>query len=210
MKLFCVRHGETDWNLEGRFQGRMDIPLNGRGVEQAKAVGKLLSHIRLDSIWSSHLSRARDTAEIIALHHGLSVITSPGISEISHGKWEGRKAEEIEELWPGMLEQWHKYPHTVTMPDGESLGHVLQRSVRAIDEICRDSSGNVAVVSHDAVLKALLCYWMGCPLASFWRFQLANCSITVVELEDRGIRIPLMGETSHLGYVFSRVEQKGL
>lgn len=210
MKLFCVRHGETWWNLEGRFQGRKDIPLNERGKEQAAAVGELLSTVGFNSIWSSDLSRARETAEAIASHHGLSVRLSPGISEISHGRWEGRRSEEIDDLWPGMLEKWHYLPHTVTMPGGESLEHVLQRSVSAIDEICRESSGNVGVVSHDAVLKVLLCYWIGCPLASFWRFQLANCSVTVIELEDGGIRIPLMGETSHLGYVFSRVEQKGL
>ena len=210
MKLFCVRHGQTDWNVKGKFQGRTDIPLNSKGLRQAHSVAEMLSGLSLDSVWSSELSRSRQTAEKIASFHDLEVNISEGITEISHGKWEGLVAYQIEQKWPGMLEKWHLDPHMVTMPDGENLLDVQKRAVNTISEIISSEHENIAIVSHDAVLKVLLCHWLGCPVRSFWRFQLSNCSITLVEYNNIGIRIPLMGSTSHLGDVFTREEQKGL
>jgi len=210
LKLFCVRHGQTDWNVKGKFQGRTDIPLNSKGLRQAHSVAEMLSGLSLDSVWSSELSRSRQTAEKIASFHDLEVNISEGITEISHGKWEGLVAYQIEQKWPGMLEKWHLDPHMVTMPDGENLLDVQKRAVKTISEILSPEHENIAIVSHDAVLKVLLCYWLDCPVRSFWKFQLSNCSITMVEYNDTGIRIPLMGSTSHLGDVFTREEQKGL
>jgi probable phosphoglycerate mutase len=210
MKIFCVRHGETNWNRLGYFQGQTDIPLSDKGIEQAEAAGRAMASLTIDRIWSSDLSRARQTAERIACHHGLSVEEEPLITEIDHGEWEGRNVSQIEESWPGMLKRWHDEPHTVTMPEGEDLEHVRERAVRGFASITDKGGENIVLVSHDALLKVLLCSWLDCPLSSFWKFQLGNCSITVVEKLRSSIRIPLMGYVSSPADPFSRVEQKGL
>lgn len=210
MKIFCVRHGETEWNRMGRFQGRTDIPLSDEGLRQAGYAAKALASVKLDSVWSSDLSRARETAEKIAMPHGLEVKEKPDITELSHGAWEGKRADEIEDLWPGMLDMWHKKPDSVTMPGGENLEMVRLRAVKGLSSIMDSKGENIVLVSHDALLKVLLCHILGCPLSCFWKFQLGNCSITVIERTSYGARIPLMGYMPSPGDPFARTEQKGL
>ena len=211
-RLFLVRHGETDWNREGRFQGRMDVPLNDAGLRQAEAAACALKGTPFDRILSSGLSRALQTARPLARTiPGVEIEIDDDLSEIAHGLWEGRTAGEVEAVFPGALVQWHTNPQTVVMPQGESLEDVGDRAWPALMRIARGEGETIAIFSHDAVLKVLLMKVLDCPLSSFWRFQLANGSITLLELGDRGWRIPLMGETGHLGSVFGgRAEQKGL
>lgn len=209
-RIFLVRHGETDWNREGRFQGQMDIRLNDTGLGQALSVAEALKDVPLDRIVASPLSRTRETARPLAELTGLPVEMNGGLVEISHGLWEGRTSGEVEAEWPGMLAAWHGHPELVTMPGGESLADVQKRAWPAFLRTVEEEGDSVAVVSHDAVLKVLLCRIFDSPLSSFWRFQLANGSITLLELGRNGWRVPLVGEAGHLGSVFRRVEQKAL
>ena len=210
-RVFLVRHGETDWNREGRFQGQMDIPLNGTGVVQALSVAEALKDVSLDRIVASPLSRARETARPLAELKGLRAELSEGLIEIGHGLWEGRTAPEVEAEWADVLEAWHTRPETVVMPEGESLEDVQNRAWPALLRIAEGKGENIAVFTHDAVLKVLLMNVLDCPLSSFWKFQLANGSITLLEQSEKGWRIPLMGEAGHLGSTFGiRAEQKGL
>jgi len=117
-RIFLVRHGETDWNREGRFQGRRDIPLNDLGRGQARSAAGALLRASVDRVVSSPLSRAAGTAEAAASLLGLGIETHPGLIEIDHGLWEGHTAGEVEGLWPGMLSLWHSRPEEVTMPGG--------------------------------------------------------------------------------------------
>ena len=105
MRLFLVRHGETDWNREGRFQGQQDTPLNDRGRGQARGVAERLRGHRFDAVVSSPLSRALDTARAIQTAAGRTdpVILEEGITEIHHGDWEGRLASEVRSLWPDLF-----------------------------------------------------------------------------------------------------------
>ncbi len=210
-RVFLVRHGETDWNREGRFQGQMDIPLNGTGLVQARSVAEALKDVSLDRIVTSPLSRARETARPLAEVKELRAELSEGLIEIGHGLWEGRTYGEVEAEWPGRLEAWHTRPETVVMPGGESLEDVQNRAWPALLRIAEGKGENIAVFTHDAVLKVLLMNVLDCPLSSFWKFQLANGSITLLEQSEKGWRIPLMGEAGHLGSTFGiRAEQKGL
>jgi len=212
-RIFLVRHGETSWNREGRFQGQIDVPLNDAGLRQADAVANALKEIPFDRIISSNLSRALRTALPLAsrMRLGMGVETDDDLKEIGHGLWEGRTAAEVETMYPGALALWHTRPETVVMPEGESLADVQNRAWPALLRIAEGKGETVAVFTHDAVLKVLLMKALDCPLSSFWRFQLANGSITLLELGDKGWRIPLMGEAGHLGSVFGkRAEQKGL
>lgn len=209
-RLFLVRHGETDWNREGRFQGKRDIPLNALGSTQARAVAEALLSASVDRVVSSPLSRAAQTARATASLLGMGLETHQGLSEIDHGLWEGHTAGEVENLWPGMLTLWHSSPGEVTMPEGESLQDVSGRAWMTFGEILAGPGNTVALFSHDAVLKVLLCRIFECPLSSFWRFRLGNGSITLLEETPRGLEVLVMGEACHLGSAWERAVQKGL
>jgi len=209
-RAFLVRHGETDWNREGRFQGKRDIPLNDLGNMQARAAAEALLSASVDRVVSSPLSRAAETARATASLQGIGLETHRDLSEIDHGLWEGHTAGEVENLWPGMPALWHSNPEEVTMPEGESLQDVSVRAWRAFGEILAGPGNAVALFSHDAVLKVLLCRIFGCPLSSFWRFRLGNGSITLLEETSRGLEVLVMGEACHLGSVWERAVQKGL
>ncbi len=214
MRFFVIRHGETAWNVEGRFQGQMDTDLNAKGLEQAELVAERLAGHCFEAIVTSPLSRAKVTAEKIAERTACSeFILDNGFTEINHGDWEGCLADEISAKWPEILKEWHNKPETVKMPGcmGETLDDVQKRTVRAADAIAKKYSGDVLLASHDAVIKVLLCHWLGAPLSSFWRFQIPNCSITVVEaVPGKAPRMLLMGDAAHIGNAFDRPEQKGL
>lgn len=214
MRFFVIRHGETAWNVEGRFQGQQDTELNERGLAQAGLLGKRLAGHRFEAVLTSPLARARVTAEKAAeLCPASEFRIVQEFTEINHGSWEGCLADEIAEKWPEELKKWHTAPHTVKMPGpgGESLDDVLKRAAPAADLAAERYSGDVLLASHDAVIKSLLCYWIGAPLSSFFRIQVPNCSITVVEVKKgRAPMLMLMGDAAHLGNPFERPEQKGL
>lgn len=209
-RIFLIRHGETAWNREGRFQGQMDIPLNDLGFRQAVAAADALKDTTVDRIVTSPLSRAVATGHPLALQKGIPIEKVDDLQEIGHGLWEGRTAGDVEKKWPGMLATWHSRPDLLNMPEGESLADVRKRAWPAFLRVTEGEGESIVVVSHDAVLKVLLCRILGCPLRSFWRFQIANGSITLLELSEKGWRMPLMGESGHLGNPFFREEQKGL
>jgi len=209
-RIFLVTHGETDWNREGRFQGRRDTPLNDRGRGQARSAAGALLRSSVDRVVSSPLSRAVGTAEATASLLGLGLETHPGLIEIDHGLWEGHTAGEVESLWPGMLTLWHSRPEEVTMPGGENLHEVSRRAWGAFREILAGPGDALALFSHDAVLKVLLCRVFDAPLGSFWRFRLGNGSITLLEETPRGLEVLVLGEACHLGSAWERVVQEGL
>ena len=214
MRLFIVRHGETVWNAEGRFQGQIDTDLNEKGLSQAEGVAAYLKGHPFTSIVSSPLSRAHVTAQKIAAACNIaSVRVVPQFTEINHGEWEGCLADDIRAQWPDMLDTWHAEPHTVTMPGkgGENLQQIYDRVVPALSALENELSGDVCLVAHDAVIKVMLCHWLEAPLSSFWRFQVGNCSLSIVNLEKgKPPRIPLFGYTGILDMGFSQPEQKGL
>lgn len=217
MRLFIVRHGETLWNREGRFQGRQDTELSGFGLAQADKLAAYLGGRmagKFEAVATSPLSRAKITAEkIAAVCRCEKFEILPGLTEISHGDWEGLLSSEVQKGWPRVLELWHTSPHTVIMPGdgGEALRTVQTRSVAAIGELAGKYAGDVCVAAHDAVIKVLLCHFLGAPLSSFWNFQVANCSLTIAErCGGKAPRVSLMGDAHFLGEGFDLPDQKGL
>jgi probable phosphoglycerate mutase len=186
-RLLLVRHGETEWNRQGRFQGQIDVPLNDNGRAQGEKAAEFLQPVAIDAAYTSFMARPKETAEIILQHHGgLTLHSVNELQEISHGEWEGLFESEIEENYPGLLEQWQSQPETVQMPGGENLEQVWQRSIAAWKDIVAAHSGGdqvqtVLVVAHDAVNKALLCHVLGLGPASFWRFKQGNGAVSVID-----------------------------
>jgi probable phosphoglycerate mutase len=184
IRLLLVRHGETNWNRDKRFQGQIDIPLNPNGEQQAQKAADFLSQVKIDRAFSSSMLRPKQTAQIILSQHPhLSLILTDLLKEISHGKWEGKLEEEIEAEFAGELQRWQSIPESVQMPEGENLDDVWSRVKIAWQEIIDAvPDGETAmVVAHDAVNKAILCQLFNLSPASFWVFKQGNGCVSVID-----------------------------
>ncbi len=182
-RILLVRHGETAWNREQRFQGQIDVPLNSNGLLQARKTADFLRPVQIDRAFSSPLLRPKQTAEAILTDRGIDLQLIDDLKEISHGRWEGKLEREIETEFPGELERWQREPDRVQMPDGENLHQVWARARRAWQEILDQSQPGetVLVVAHDAINKALLCQLFDLSPAQFWAFKQGNGGISVID-----------------------------
>jgi probable phosphoglycerate mutase len=186
-RLLLIRHGETQWNRESRFQGIRDIPLNDNGREQGRKAGEFLKDVEIDFAVTSPMLRPKETAEIILQHHPeVELTTNSQLQEICHGLWEGKLETEIEADFPGLLAQWQKAPETVQMPEGENLQQVWDRAVAAWEEIVAtyansDSPQTGIVVAHDAINKVILCYLLGLKPDNFWNIKQGNGAVSVID-----------------------------
>ena len=208
-RLLLVRHGETDWNKAGKFQGQIDVPLNDNGREQSRRAAEFLKDVKLDFAISSSMLRPKETAEIILKYHGdLQLELRDELREISHGLWEGKFELEIEEAYPGLLEEWKTSPETVQMPEGENLQHVWTRAIASWRQIVQSVSGTGIVVAHDAINKAILCHLFGLGPEHFWKFKQGNGAVSVIDYPHGPDGLPVlqaMNVTTHLsGSVFDQ------
>ena len=211
-RIILVRHGETTWNVEGRYQGQEDTPLSERGLEQGRLLAEGLKDIPLDRAISSPLQRSFKTCQFCADLHDLSVSADERLSEINHGSWEGRLASEIAEAYLEDFARWHSQPHLVQMPDGgENLDDVRRRVRAAFDEyVEKYPDETILVAAHDAVNKAIICDLMGIGMDHFWQIKQDNTCINVLEYNEGTWRVVLLNSTAHMGYLFSGIEQAGL
>ena len=204
-RIILVRHGETDWNRQGRFQGQIDIPLNKNGQAQANAASEFLKNISIQKAFSSSLSRPKETAQIILKEHpGIELSVKDNLKEIAHGKWEGRLESEINADWPDLLKTWKISPEKVQMPEGENIKEVSIRSIAAWNEICKDLKNDetALVVAHDAVNKTILCHLLGLMPSKIWMIKQGNGGITVIDVSQKDgqpDQIICLNITSHLG-----------
>lgn len=209
-RLILVRHGETNWNREGRFQGQIDIPLNSNGHAQAEAARGFLQNVSIQKAYSSSMSRPRETAEgILKSHPGIAITQTDGLMEIGHGLWEGKLESEIKADWGDLLEQWKHAPETVQMPEGETIQDVWKRSVDSWSSIASslDPAETALVVAHDAVNKTILCHLLGLRPADIWSVKQGNGGVTVVDMPSEPGQpavVACMNLTSHLGGVLDR------
>lgn len=165
-RLWLVRHGQTDWNLAGRFQGHADSMLNDRGLEQARALALRLSGQPLAALYSSDLARARQTAVQVAEDVGLTLRLDPRLREVHHGAWDGLLRQEIEARYPDHWRERRKAPHLFRPPGGETVLELASRVHAALDDIATaHAGGEVLVVSHGVALASALCRIQGQPLS---------------------------------------------
>ena len=206
-RIFLIRHGETNWNKEGRFQGQIDIPLNANGKDQARKTFEYLRNISFNKAFSSSMHRPYETAQIILQNNkDLKIKKIDSLVEISHGLWEGKLEVEIREKWPVLLKNWHDKPEEVIMPEGESIKDVSERSVEAFDKICSSQKDNdlSLLVAHDAVNKTLICNILGLDYSKIWMIKQGNGGITVIDLFNDPSKPPVISAlniTTHLGMI---------
>ncbi len=211
-RIILVRHGETTWNIEGRYQGQEDTPLSERGLQQGHLLAEGLRNIPIDFAISSPLQRSYQTCKFCAELHGLEVNTDDRLLEINHGSWEGVLAQDIQKQYPVEFTLWHSQPEKVQMPGGgESLEDVRKRVRAAFDEYAAQYDGKtILVAAHDAVNKAIICDLLGLGMEHFWQIKQDNTCINVLEYNDGVWRVVLLNSTNHMGFLFSGIEQAGL
>jgi phosphoserine phosphatase len=207
-RLLLVRHGETNWNKESRFQGIRDIPLNDNGRSQAKKAGTFLENVAIDFAISSSMLRPKETAEIILEHHPqVTLETTTELIEICHGLWEGMLEKDIQAEYPELLQEWKDKPETVQMPEGENLQQVWDRAIAAWNKIATEHSHTNSpetglVVAHDAINKSILCYLLGLQPHNFWGVKQGNGAVSVIDYPNGAAEKPVLQAiniTTHLG-----------
>jgi broad specificity phosphatase PhoE len=187
--LFLSRHGETDWNAEGRFQGHADPPLNEHGRAQARGLAHRLERTPFAAIYSSDLKRSRETAEIVAAPHALDVVSLPELREVDVGEWSGLTREEIEARWPGAMGTWRDEGHG--WQAGESYEEMAARVVASIDRLAREHDGDrILYVGHGGTIRALLAHAHGISYTQYRKLHesIANCSVHKVAIRNGRFR----------------------
>lgn len=213
VRIILVRHGETTWNIEGRYQGQEDTPLSQRGLQQGQLLAEALKNIPVDLCISSPLQRSYQTCKFCADLHQLPVATDMRLTEINHGLWEGVLAADIAKQYPAEFALWHTQPHLVQMPGigGETLEDVRRRVREAFDEYTQKYDGKTMLVAaHDAVNKAIICDLLGLGMEHFWQIKQDNTCINVLEYNNGTWRLVLLNSVNHMGHLFSGIEQAGL
>ncbi|MFC1900397.1 histidine phosphatase family protein [Chloroflexota bacterium] len=198
MKLILVRHGETAWNVEEIFRGRIDVELNEAGIMQAQLLANYLSGSSIEAIYSSPLKRALRTAEEIAGQHGLKVDITQGFIDIDFGEWHGLQRNEVEVKYPELYREWTNCPEKVVIPGGESLDEVTDRAGDTVREITERHTGTVALVSHRVVIKVLICDLLGLDNSHFWNIRHDTCGITTFSYENGRVILHEHNNTSFL------------
>lgn len=199
--FYLVRHGDTAWNRDWRYRGRVDLPLDEIGLSQARATADALTNVGLQAVFSSPLKRAFNTAELIAQAAGLSARPLPDLIDIDYGAWQGKTLAEAEEAHPFLYSRWQTAPHLVQFPDGESLDQVRMRTIRAIIGCATlYPDGVVCLVAHQVVNKVLLGVVLGIGNEGFWRITQATCCINVFRYASQEHRfiIDVLNDTHHL------------
>lgn len=182
-KIYLVRHGETAYNDSMRIQGQSDIPLNEKGLQQAREVGAFFKNAKLAGVCSSPLVRAHRTAEEIAKWHNLPVYTLEDLKEISFGEWEGHSCPEIDALKPHSWEDFFEHPAYNLIPGGESLDQVKKRVLHALKVALQEySEGDLVLAAHGGAIKVLICSLLGMDLDNIWRIRVLNASTTCFSL----------------------------
>ena len=212
MRIILVRHGETTWNIEGRYQGQEDTPLSERGLRQGHLLAEGLHHIPIDVCISSPLQRSYQTCKFCADLHKLPVATDERLMEINHGSWEGVLAPAICNPFTQHFWRWAPPPPRGAMADGgASRGGVRPRARAGFDDYAEKYAGKtVLVAAHDAVNKAIICDLLGLDMSHFWQIKQDNTCINVLEYNEGVWRVVLLNSTNHLGFLFSGIEQAGL
>jgi broad specificity phosphatase PhoE len=196
--IILARHGETGWNVEEIFRGRIDVELNETGLKQAELLAEYLSNIKISAIYSSPLKRALKTAESIASHHKLDVEIAPDLIDFNYGEWQGLPHQEVKDRYNELYAEWMGNPHLIRMPNGESLNDVRDRAMGVVSDVIASYEGIVVLISHRVVNKVLICALLGLGNSNFWNIRQDTCGITTFIYEDGRFILAEHNNTSYL------------
>ncbi|MGE5509306.1 MAG: histidine phosphatase family protein [Chitinophagales bacterium] len=198
-RLLLVRHGETEWNRDGRIQGHLDVVLSENGREQAKRLARRLAREQLAAVYASTLARASETAAIIAQPHGLPVATRPELREGCFGAWQGLTMAEVRERFAENYAAVRQDPIHGRPQDGETCFEMAERAYQTVGELAAAHAGEtIVVVTHGGTLKTIISQLLGLDLRYRWRFTVDNCSLTVAAWREGGPVLLTLNDTAHL------------
>jgi probable phosphoglycerate mutase len=197
MILYCVRHGESLFNAEGRVQGHLDVHLSELGRRQAEAVARALAERPIEVVYASPLQRALETAQIIARAAGTEVLTDRQLKEINVGVFQGRLRAEINQLYPREIACWSSEDPDYVVPGGESRRQLKSRGLAAFQAIIEAGHEQAVVVSHGRLLVTTLKALLSIP-AQEPPFSLQNGSITTLAYHAGKVELVAMDDTDHL------------
>lgn len=200
LTLILIRHGEVDGIDPPSFRGRVVLLLTPRGTRQAELTREALrARSAIDAIYCSPLTRCVRTADILSEAFQLNAVPLQGLTDIDYGPWTQLPVDEVAMRWPREFGRWKSSPQACCIPGGESLQEVAARAVAALGSIFgAHAKGTVAIVTHDSVLRVLLCHMLGLPLSSYWQFDPSPCGISVVTHADNHFTVHSINETQHL------------
>lgn len=198
-RIMLVRHGYTYWNEQKRYQGFADIAMNPQGIEEAQKLAKRLAVEPIDTIYSSPLQRARQTAEIVNQNFSRDILTHELLKEINFGDWEGLTFQQITKKYPELSRQWREKPALMRPPNGENFSDLQIRAITAFEEIHQQNKGkNVLIVSHGGLISVLICHILQIGIEGLWRFIAHNTGITILEERNEEMILSTFNEHSHL------------
>ena len=186
-EVVLVRHGETEWHAENRYAGRTDVALTPLGLRQAETLAAWAGSARLDAIWCSPLSRARDTAAMVARATGHELRIDDRLMELDFGQGEGLTSDDMRSRFPDRLTAFHADPVADHLPDGEDPRDAVFRAVACMDDIVAAApDGRVLVVAHTTLIRLLLCHLIGIPISDYRRVfpSVGNGAITEIRLRN--------------------------
>jgi broad specificity phosphatase PhoE len=197
IRLLLVRHGQTEGNVEERYQGRTDTELNEIGLQQADRLARRLSSEKIDCVYSSDLKRAMQTAERVASASDLRVSPRKELRELDVGEFEGKRLEEIVEDHGPLEEMWSEGEWRA--PGGETLSELSARVDRFVADVKRcHEEGTILVVAHGGTLRSLISGFLEIDPHNWWRFQLDSASLSILELHPERAVVALLNDTCHL------------
>ncbi len=202
--MLLVRHGETDWNKLGKFQGQCDVPLNKRGLGQARQTARAISDAPFCAVYASPLSRTMQTAEEISKPAQRDeipgVIQMNGLKELDLGDLEGITGSEMRADWAQFYAAWRDDPAELVLPGGESIKQLQDRAWQAVlaIEAAHQDGDSLVAVSHNFAIRTIVCRLLDIPLSNFHRMALSLASICTLELGGSGRRLVAYNSTSHL------------
>jgi alpha-ribazole phosphatase len=195
MEILLIRHGETEYNITGRFSGYGDVSLNSKGMEQALSLAGMLKKEKIDRIYSSDLKRCRETGEGIEPVH--PKVFSSNLREMNFGDWDGLTYDEIKSKFPGELAKWEKDWIDYAVPGGESFrvmaDRVLNEFGKIIDENKSDNC-RVAVITHSGCIRTILGKYITGSLENCWKFSVGHAAISRLSFADDYIYLKSLNE----------------
>jgi len=198
-ELILIRHGETDWNVQGRFQGQIDVPLNALGLRQAARMAERLARERVDVFYCSDLLRTRQTAEPAALRLELAAAPDPGLREQHFGILEGLSFEEVQQRHPHHLAQWLRHDPDYALPEGESVRSFHARVLGAVQALAARHPGQtLAVVTHGGVLDMLFRTVHALPLHGPRDCPIPNAGLNRLRAQGERLEILSWADDAHL------------
>ncbi len=186
IKLYITRHGETEWNVEGRMQGWNNSDLTAKGIRNAETLGKSLNSTDIKVIYSSSSQRAVNTAELIRGDRKIDIITDENLREINLGEWEGKAKNEFTEADKEGLDAFWNRPHQYKASSGEDFYQVRARIEAVLKRIINENKDcNVFIVTHAVIVKTIMAIFKGIPIEKLWEQPFIHgTSLSIVEIDN--------------------------